>query len=92
MSECPQLEVERVTVRYPLRDGSSKLVLNDVSLNVREREFVTLVGPTGCGKSTLLRLVLGSERPTTGEVRFCGREVEGVGGDACENQRCKKNH
>jgi NitT/TauT family transport system ATP-binding protein len=73
------LEVEGVTVRYPLRGGTTKLVLNDVSIRVREHEFVTLVGPTGCGKSTLLRLVLGSERPTSGSVRFDGREVEGVG-------------
>jgi NitT/TauT family transport system ATP-binding protein len=73
------IEVERASVRYPLRDGSTKLVLNDVSLNVRGGEFLTLVGPTGCGKSTLLRLVLGAERPTAGQVRFAGSEIEGVG-------------
>ena len=81
VSERPLIEVERVCVRYPLRDGSTKLVLNDVSINVREKEFLTLVGPTGCGKSTLLRLVLGSERPGQGAVRFDGREVTGVGRD-----------
>ena len=75
------LEVGGVSVRYPMRDGSTKLVLNDVSINVRGGEFVTLVGPTGCGKSTLLRLVLGSERPLSGRVRFDGREVSGVGRD-----------
>jgi len=42
--------------------------LDDVSLQVREGEFVCLVGPSGCGKSTLLSIITGLEMPETGDV------------------------
>jgi len=47
----------------------------DVSLTVRQGESLGLVGESGCGKSTLARCVLGLEPPTTGTVRFQGREL-----------------
>lgn len=53
-----------------------KEILNGINLNIREGEFVTVVGPTGCGKSTTLRLILGSEQPSKGKVLFRGREIE----------------
>ena len=49
-------------------------VLEGIDLEIREGEFVCVLGATGCGKSTLLRLLLGSERPTTGCVLIDGRE------------------
>ena len=58
-----------------------RTVLNNISLRVRRSEFATIVGPTGCGKSTLLRLLLGSERPTKGEVRMNDIEVQEPGRD-----------
>lgn len=45
-----------------------KIVLENIDLEVREGELCTVVGPSGCGKSTLLRLILGQERPTSGEI------------------------
>jgi multiple sugar transport system ATP-binding protein len=44
--------------------------VEDLSLEVREGEFVTLVGPSGCGKSTTLRMIAGLEMPTRGDVYF----------------------
>jgi NitT/TauT family transport system ATP-binding protein len=51
------------------------LALEDISLNVAEREFVAILGPSGCGKSTLLNMVAGFDRPTRGAVRVAGEEV-----------------
>lgn len=45
-------------------------VFDGISLSVRRREIVALLGSSGCGKSTLLRVLAGLERPATGEVRF----------------------
>ena len=57
---------------------SRKRVLNNLHLNVREGDFVTVVGPSGCGKSTLLRLILGMEKPTNGTVDIAGNPSFGA--------------
>ena len=53
-------------------------VVDDLSLEVRRGEIVTLLGPSGCGKSTLLNMTAGLMRPTSGCVRYGGREVSGI--------------
>jgi putative spermidine/putrescine transport system ATP-binding protein len=55
-----------------------RTVLADVSLSLREGEFVSLLGPSGCGKTTLLRLVAGFERPDAGQVLLDGRDITSV--------------
>lgn len=55
--------------------------LKDVSLDVHDNEFVTLVGASGCGKSTLLRIIGGLEYHTAGEVIAAGTSVSGPGAD-----------
>lgn len=52
-------------------------VLNDVSLSIRDGEFICLIGPSGCGKSTLISLLAGYVKPTTGTVSVDGHVVEG---------------
>src|SRR3712207_3240275 len=49
--------------------------LRELSLDVADGEFVSLVGPSGCGKSTALRIVAGLETPTAGRVLFDGRDI-----------------
>lgn len=60
---------------------SSELVLNDISLEVPDGQFLCLIGHSGCGKSTLLRLLLGLSSPTSGSVLIDGAKVEGPGLD-----------
>ena len=50
--------------------GAAGPVFSKLSLSIRRREIVALLGGSGCGKSTLLRVLAGLERPATGEVRF----------------------
>ena len=59
------------------RGPNSVNVLNDVSLEVGDGEFVCLLGPSGCGKSTMLNVVAGFLAPTSGEVRIDGEVVKG---------------
>jgi spermidine/putrescine transport system ATP-binding protein len=54
--------------------GRAKVV-DDVSLQVRRGEFLTLVGPSGCGKTTLLRMIAGFETPTSGRILLGGQDV-----------------
>lgn len=53
------------------------LVVDDLSFNVYENEFVVLFGPGQCGKSTVLNLIAGLEKPTGGKVVVSGEEVTG---------------
>ncbi|BBA95618.1 putative ABC transporter ATP-binding protein [Actinacidiphila reveromycinica] len=65
---------------YPVKSGTFT-ALGGVSLDVGEREFVTVVGPSGCGKSTLLGMAAGLVEPTSGGVSVDGRPVTGPGPD-----------
>ncbi|MCA0956452.1 ABC transporter ATP-binding protein [Mameliella sediminis] len=52
--------------------GKDVLALRDMSLDLRQGDFVSLLGPSGCGKSTALRIIAGLMHPTAGRVDWCG--------------------
>jgi ABC-type nitrate/sulfonate/bicarbonate transport system ATPase subunit len=57
--------------------GANQLeVLRDVTIDVSEGEFVSIVGPSGCGKSTLFNLITGQESLSSGEIRFNGKPAQ----------------
>jgi putative ABC transport system ATP-binding protein len=56
-------------------DAGGLTVLKDISLQVREGEFVGVVGPSGSGKSTLLNMITGIDRPTSGEIYVSGEAI-----------------
>lgn len=58
--------------------SSSIVPVKDVSLDVKDGEFLTLLGPSGCGKSTLLRLIAGLEQPSQGKVIIDGKDVTSI--------------
>lgn len=72
-----KIRLENVSFAY--QQGAADPVVEDVSLSIRDGEFVSLIGPSGCGKSTLLRLLSGLSRPTGGRILLNGKEVEGTG-------------
>ena len=71
-----KIQVQNVNKTFEL--GSERFeALGDVSLNVDENEFITVVGPSGCGKSTLMNILAGLDEPTGGTAFVDGREVDG---------------
>src|ERR1044072_5487345 len=70
------LEVRSLSKSY----GDNK-VLNGISFDVPEGQFVCLLGPSGCGKTTLLRIASGLVRADVGEICVGGRTVTGPGQD-----------
>jgi ABC-type sugar transport system ATPase subunit len=71
--------LEAVTKEFPAtRGGEAVRAVDDVTLDIPDREFMVLLGPSGCGKSTLLRLICGLEDPTSGTVRIGDRRVNDV--------------
>lgn len=65
------LSVQNIHMEY--LTGRSRLVsIEDVSFDIRNNEFVSLIGPSGCGKSTILKMVLGLIKPTSGRILVNG--------------------
>ncbi|WP_440990139.1 ABC transporter ATP-binding protein [Haloarchaeobius baliensis] len=78
----PVLELDDVSKAY-----GSELVIDGLSLSVREGEILTMLGPSGCGKTTTLRLIAGLERPDRGAIRLGGDPVSGGGSFVVPEQR-----
>jgi NitT/TauT family transport system ATP-binding protein len=71
-----KISFERVTKAFVTED-TSFTAMEDVSLDVRDGEFMVIVGPSGCGKSTLLDLLAGLTRPTRGRILLDGEPIRG---------------
>lgn len=65
---------------YPSAKGSMTAMEN-VTINVMENEFVSIVGPSGCGKSTLLRMIAGLDSITEGQIVIKDKDIIGPGAD-----------
>lgn len=75
-----KLSIEGVTKDFHTRRGAVR-ALDDVSLKIKEGDFVCLVGPSGCGKSTLLAIIAALETPDRGRVLMDGKPVTQPGRD-----------
>ena len=62
-------------------DDTNQATLKNVNLEIKQGEFLCVVGRSGCGKSTLLNLIAGLEKPTSGEILLNGKPVTGPGAD-----------
>ena len=65
---------ENVTKRF----GTETVAVNDLSVHIKDGEFMVLVGPSGCGKSTALRMLAGLEDITEGDIKIGERVVNDV--------------
>ncbi len=74
------LNMENVTKRY-MRRGQTVTALNNATVNIPFRDFVSIVGPSGSGKSTLLLMLGGMLSPTSGRILFEGRSVYDLNAD-----------
>ena len=72
------LAVEQIRKLYPKGAGEDLLVLDNVSLALKNNEIVSLLGRSGCGKTTLLRIIAGLMPASDGQVTINGRAVEGT--------------
>jgi zinc transport system ATP-binding protein len=66
----PIVEIRDLSVRYP----NGVLALEDINVDVNERDLIALIGPNGAGKSTLLKVILGLIKPTSGSVKLFGTQ------------------
>ena len=67
------IDLKNITVSF-----DDEVVLDNFSLYISDKEFITLLGPSGCGKTTTLRLIAGFLDPDSGEVIFEGKKINGV--------------
>ncbi|MBX3148470.1 MAG: ABC transporter ATP-binding protein [Gemmatimonadales bacterium] len=80
MAEGQCVQFQKICKTYA--SGRNEVVaLHEVSLQIREGEFICIVGPSGCGKTTMLNLLAGFEVPTKGSVEAFGRRIDGPGPD-----------
>ncbi len=70
----------QVTVKHLWKEYAGQVVLENVNLQIKDHEFVTIVGASGCGKTTFLKMLLGVETPTRGEFLIDGIPLPGEPG------------
>lgn len=70
--------IEDLVKIYPERKGPGVRAVNNINLEIEDREFMVLVGPSGCGKSTTLRMIAGLEEITDGTISIDGRVINNV--------------
>src|SRR6266849_1215978 len=72
------LEIDKVRMVFETRKGPFR-ALEEIDLDIRAEEFVSLIGHSGCGKSTLLNIVTGLLEPSDGHIFLANREITGPG-------------
>ena len=71
-------QFDRVSLVFDTEKGPLRVV-DDVSYDIRDGDFIAVIGPSGCGKTTMMSMLAGFQKPTTGRVLFDGAPVQGPG-------------
>lgn len=77
MEEKIILQADHVAKTFFSNKGDTDAI-EDITIDVRENEFLVLLGPGQCGKTTFLNIVAGLVKPTSGTIRLDGKEITGT--------------
>ncbi len=69
-------QFDRVSLEFDTPKGTLRVV-EDVSYDINDGDFIAVIGPSGCGKTTMMSMLAGFQKPTTGKVLFDGSAGEG---------------
>ena len=71
------LELKNLVFEVPVSEGAkgTKRIIDDLSLTIEDDRFTVITGPNGGGKSTLAKLIMGIEKPTSGQILFNGQDI-----------------
>ena len=72
------LEIKNLEKKFIINKNEIK-VLENINIDIKKGEFITIVGHSGCGKSTLLKIIAGLETSDSGIIRLNGQEIKGPG-------------
>jgi ABC-type nitrate/sulfonate/bicarbonate transport system ATPase subunit len=82
MSASPLIECADLTKVYrDIHRGETVVACKDISLQIRQGEFITVIGPSGCGKTSLLYILAGFEKKSAGRILVDGEHIKGPGPD-----------
>jgi NitT/TauT family transport system ATP-binding protein len=76
-----RISFRNVSVRFPTSSNGHMQVVDDVTYDINDREFVSVIGPSGCGKTTMMNIVAGFMQPSAGIVSLDGEPISGPGPD-----------
>lgn len=83
--------IEALNINKTIQNGEERLhILNNINLNISSGEAVAIVGPSGSGKTTLLSLLAGLDDPTSGTIKFFGKELQSLNEE--ERAALRKQH
>ncbi|MBD3194203.1 MAG: ATP-binding cassette domain-containing protein [Candidatus Lokiarchaeota archaeon] len=71
----PEIKLENITKHF---DEGRVVAVDNISLEIKDKDYVFLLGPSGCGKTTTLRMIAGLENPTQGKVSINKKNMEGI--------------
>jgi putative ABC transport system ATP-binding protein len=84
------IEAKELSKTYQVSDNNHHNILKNVNLQIKESEFVSVMGPSGSGKSTLLYNISGMDRITSGSVQFNGQEISALSEEELSRLRLNK--
>ena len=78
LKPATRVQFDHVSLSFDTPKGSLRVV-DDVSYDIQDGDFIAVIGPSGCGKTTMMSMLAGFQKPTTGRVLFDGKPVAGPG-------------